>query len=307
MSRALTYLDGRCFNQVGVPNPRVLDACAAEALMPTMLDATVAELREAMKTWQSRLLQPVDPEDLLDQVEKADTGYVQLMFTPDVLHCYDAVFYPTAPRGSLRPPVGRTGPLEERVDHGRRVCPSSEVDLHAVLGKLLAPRHLEAYGNKVRSKTYIETMMCSTLLLCRSTLMRTHARARRSKRGLMAILQRNFAGVKAEITRELEENLPRYAVPKLLKAVDSIPLLQTGKVDRRALPDPTGDMLAKPRDAIVKPASDAEAAVFSCWQQVFPGVQFGVTDNFGKTTMCSTLLLCHSTLMRTLARGRRSK
>merc|ERR1719207_40633 len=82
--------------------------------------------------------------------------------------------------------------------------------------------------------------------------------------------KRDFTQVGAQALAQLEDVLPRYAVPKLLKSVDTIPLLPTGKLLQGAA-----------RGEVVPAATDAERAVLACWQSVFPdSLTFGVTDNF---------------------------
>merc|ERR1719426_214620 len=151
--------------------------------MPQMLDASVSDLRAAIRDWRAALPPAVCPGDLLT---------------------YDAVFFPLQ-RGEMREPTHRSGALEQRVDQGRFVCPPPEVDLYAILDAVGRARPLEAYGNK-----------------------------------------RDFTRVGAQALAQLEDALPRYAVPKLLKSVDTIPLLPTGKANKKALPDVTGELLQEP-------------------------------------------------------------
>jgi predicted acyl esterase/SAM-dependent methyltransferase len=131
----------------GIPNPRVLDAVAAEELMPKMLDSNVATLKEMIADWRAARLPAIDPEDLINEVD-ADPQkfYAQLVFSIGDLATYDAVFYPCSTKtGALRKPINRTGPLETRVDFARRVAPP--LGVFTAFGRL---RVLEAYGNKRR-------------------------------------------------------------------------------------------------------------------------------------------------------------
>ena len=131
----------------GIPNPRVLDAVAAEELMPKMLDSSVATLREKIADWRAACLPAVDPEDLLNDVDASpQKAYAQLVFTPGNLATYDVAFYPCPTKsGALRMPINRSGPLETRVDFARRVAPPPGIFNN--FGRL---RMLETYGNKRR-------------------------------------------------------------------------------------------------------------------------------------------------------------
>ncbi|MEO1626982.1 MAG: phosphopantetheine-binding protein, partial [Bacteroidota bacterium] len=76
----------------------------------------------------------------------------------------------------------------------------------------------------------------------------------------------------------LQDKLPVYMHPSFLVEMDALPLNRSGKIDRKALPDPTphaqqGQQFAAARDQV-------EAQLTSIWQDVLKLEKVGVHDNF---------------------------
>jgi len=83
----------------------------------------------------------------------------------------------------------------------------------------------------------------------------------------------------AEVRRRLAERLPSVMIPVAVVALDQLPLLANGKLDRNALPAPERSGLAM--GVALAPASDTERALAELWQAVIGAdAHFGVTDNF---------------------------
>ncbi|HEY1268911.1 MAG TPA: amino acid adenylation domain-containing protein, partial [Candidatus Binatia bacterium] len=78
-----------------------------------------------------------------------------------------------------------------------------------------------------------------------------------------------------DLRRFLRERLPDYMVPRAFVFLDSIPLTQSGKVDRRALPSPNGDS----RPAAPK-IETVESRVTEIWESVLSVQPIGADDNF---------------------------
>jgi amino acid adenylation domain-containing protein len=77
-----------------------------------------------------------------------------------------------------------------------------------------------------------------------------------------------------ELRRHLGRTLPEYMVPARLVALDAFPLTSSGKLDRRALPDPA-------RSAeYVAPRTPPEEALAGIWREVLGRGPIGVHDNF---------------------------
>ncbi|SET96733.1 non-ribosomal peptide synthetase [Hymenobacter actinosclerus] len=76
----------------------------------------------------------------------------------------------------------------------------------------------------------------------------------------------------------LAERLPHYMVPTYYCLLVELPVTSNGKVDLRALPQPT--VGSGRRAEAVAPATNTERVMASLWEQVLQLPQVGVTDNF---------------------------
>ncbi|SKA37897.1 Methyltransferase domain-containing protein [Chitinophaga eiseniae] len=74
----------------------------------------------------------------------------------------------------------------------------------------------------------------------------------------------------------LKEKLPEYMVPALLVPMEQLPVTASGKIDRRALPDP--DALHK--GTFVAPRDTMEADLAAIWQELLEVPQVGIYDDF---------------------------
>ena len=78
----------------------------------------------------------------------------------------------------------------------------------------------------------------------------------------------------------LEERLPTFMVPSSIAAVGELPLTANGKLDRRALPEPTWVEQADEGDTFVAPRTPLEAEIAEVWCQVLDVERVGTGDNF---------------------------
>ncbi len=83
----------------------------------------------------------------------------------------------------------------------------------------------------------------------------------------------------AELRRHLKHKLPEYMIPSLFVRLDALPLTNSGKVDRRALPAPEPGQEER-EEEYVAPRSVVEEMLASIWSEVLGGVKVGVNDNF---------------------------
>ncbi|PHM39143.1 Amino acid adenylation [Xenorhabdus mauleonii] len=74
----------------------------------------------------------------------------------------------------------------------------------------------------------------------------------------------------------LSDRLPDYMIPANFTRLDSIPLTLNGKLDRRALPEPTWEN----KNSYVAPRNALETQLCAIWQDVFGLEHVGIEDNF---------------------------
>jgi amino acid adenylation domain-containing protein len=82
-----------------------------------------------------------------------------------------------------------------------------------------------------------------------------------------------------ELRRFLIDRLPDYMIPATFITLDALPLTDTLKVDRKALPKPNG---LRPEIAVpyAAPRNSIEAALAKIWAEMLELDQVGVHDNF---------------------------
>jgi amino acid adenylation domain-containing protein/non-ribosomal peptide synthase protein (TIGR01720 family) len=77
----------------------------------------------------------------------------------------------------------------------------------------------------------------------------------------------------------LTQHLPDYMIPTIWLVMDAFPLTASGKVDRRALPEP--DFSQRPLTTeFAQPATPAEIALAEIWSEVLGIEQVSIHDNF---------------------------
>jgi len=82
-----------------------------------------------------------------------------------------------------------------------------------------------------------------------------------------------------EIRAFLKDRLPDYMIPAAFVFLEQLPLTTSGKVDRRALPEPA-DLHIEPDSSYVAPSTPAEITLAQIWQDVLGRPVIGVNDNF---------------------------
>ncbi|MBB1259198.1 non-ribosomal peptide synthetase [Streptomyces alkaliterrae] len=78
--------------------------------------------------------------------------------------------------------------------------------------------------------------------------------------------------------RLLEERLPRYMVPALFAELPALPLLPSGKVDRKALPDPLAEQ--RPANSFLAPRTRLEERLAQIWRELLGLPRVAADDNF---------------------------
>jgi acyl carrier protein len=79
-----------------------------------------------------------------------------------------------------------------------------------------------------------------------------------------------------ELRSYLQRRLPDYMVPACFVRVDAMPLTPTGKIDRRALPEPVFDALA----AYAAPTNEVEAQLVKIWSEVLGTEVISIHSNY---------------------------
>ncbi|KAL6863280.1 putative PKS/NRPS-like protein biosynthetic cluster [Amphichorda felina] len=75
----------------------------------------------------------------------------------------------------------------------------------------------------------------------------------------------------------LEERLPAYMVPAFFVELEEFPQTLNGKIDRKALPDPT---TVSGNEPAAKPATELERDILAIWSEVLIHDRISTTDNF---------------------------
>ncbi|MBZ4423048.1 non-ribosomal peptide synthase/polyketide synthase, partial [Myxococcus sp. RHST-1-4] len=77
----------------------------------------------------------------------------------------------------------------------------------------------------------------------------------------------------------VKDALPEYMVPAAFVGLDALPLTANGKVDRKALPAPTGER-PEMEHAFVAPRTPVEEKLAAIWSRALGVQQVGIHDNF---------------------------
>lgn len=80
-----------------------------------------------------------------------------------------------------------------------------------------------------------------------------------------------------ELRGRLRCTLPEYIVPSAIVVLSSWPLTANGKIDRKALPDPSADPVSA---AFVAPESEMERSIASVWQRILRLEKVSIYSNF---------------------------
>lgn len=83
----------------------------------------------------------------------------------------------------------------------------------------------------------------------------------------------------AELRRHLYNCLPNYMIPSYFTPLDEFPYTPNGKIDKNALPIPTG-VLQSNLSNYIAPKTDLEIKLVSIWESILNTKPIGIKDNF---------------------------
>jgi len=78
----------------------------------------------------------------------------------------------------------------------------------------------------------------------------------------------------------LKDKLRDFMIPTRFVFLDELPMLSNGKVNRRALPEPVGQIERTGTGPIIAPRTPVEKMLAQIWTEVLSVQQVGISDNF---------------------------
>jgi acyl-coenzyme A synthetase/AMP-(fatty) acid ligase len=83
---------------------------------------------------------------------------------------------------------------------------------------------------------------------------------------------------KETVVSYLKERLPDYMIPAQWVEMESFPVTSSGKIDKKALPDPdASELLSNEYQA---PSNETETVLAEVWKELLHVERVGVNDNF---------------------------
>ena len=92
------------------------------------------------------------------------------------------------------------------------------------------------------------------------------------------VVANDTAVISSELRNFLKSKLPSYMVPATFETIEAVPLMPSGKINRRALPEPKSEEVIG--EIFVAPATPLEELLASAWREVLRIKRVGVQDNF---------------------------
>ncbi len=89
----------------------------------------------------------------------------------------------------------------------------------------------------------------------------------------------NSVELELQLRTFLKERLPIFMIPTFFEFLPTLPLTPSGKVDRRALPEPHQERPALGQDYL-QPRTDIEKKLAELWSEILEFKKIGVKDNF---------------------------
>ncbi|TFI50727.1 non-ribosomal peptide synthetase, partial [Mastigocladus laminosus UU774] len=83
----------------------------------------------------------------------------------------------------------------------------------------------------------------------------------------------------SELRSFLKEKLPDHMIPSTFVMLENLPLAPSGKIDRKALPQPD-NLRPELETNYVKPRNEVERSIADIWQKILKIDKVGIQDNF---------------------------
>jgi amino acid adenylation domain-containing protein len=93
------------------------------------------------------------------------------------------------------------------------------------------------------------------------------------------VLHEQASSTTGELRDYLSAQLPAYMIPSFFVFMDALPLMQNGKIDKRALPVPNSVRPAMAHE-YVAPRNELEEEIAKMWSKILRVERVGVYDNF---------------------------
>lgn len=92
-----------------------------------------------------------------------------------------------------------------------------------------------------------------------------------------------------ELRAHLDVKLPEYMIPSFFVELEKMPLTHSGKIDRKALPDPSGEI--NTGREYIAPTNEIEASLVEIWKELLGIEKIGINDKFFELGGYSILLI----------------
>jgi len=96
---------------------------------------------------------------------------------------------------------------------------------------------------------------------------------------LVAYISGDESFTSATLRAQLGANLPSYMIPEYFVQLDAIPMSTSGKIDFKALPDPTGEAMSSGIEYIA-PENEIQERLVAIWKEILGLDEVGILDNF---------------------------
>jgi len=93
----------------------------------------------------------------------------------------------------------------------------------------------------------------------------------------MDINRENSLSLISELREYLKSSLPAYMIPAVFVYLDNMPMTPNGKIDRKALKEPEGQIMS---NEYMVPRTEIEWKLVKIWSEVLKQENIGVQDNF---------------------------